>query len=91
VIPEKTGCYTDKRVEVSVTTGFLWNYLANDYEKREKDLICNFKAMGCRMSQKLHVLHSHVNIFKGKMGHYSEEQGERRHERFGKALPRPKV
>jgi len=67
---------------VSVTTGFLSNHLATGYEKRVKDLIRNFKAMGCRMSQKLHVLHHHLNDFKGKMGDYFEEQGERRLERF---------
>ena len=36
---------------VSVTTGFLWNHPATDYEKRVEDLMCNFKAMGFRMSQ----------------------------------------
>ena len=67
---------------VNETTGFLWNHLATDNEKRVKGLICNIKAMGCRMSQKLHVLHSHLNVFKGEMGDYSEEQGERRLGRF---------
>jgi len=65
---------------VSVTTRFLCYHLDTDYEKRVEDLICNFKAMGCRMSQKLHVLHSHLNVFKGKMGDYSEEQGESFHQ-----------
>jgi len=68
------ACYTDKRVEVSVTTGFLWNHLATDYEKRVEDLLCNFKAMGCRMSQKLHVLHFHLNVFKGRAQNFPKLQ-----------------
>ena len=33
-----------------------------------------YEKMGCRMSQKLHVLQSHIDQFKGNMGDYSEEQ-----------------
>ena len=36
-----------------------------------------YEKMGCRMSLKLHVLHSHIDEFKENMSHYSEEQGER--------------
>ena len=38
--------------------------------------------MGWRMSRKLHVLHCHLNVSKGKMRDYSEEQGERFHQDF---------
>ena len=39
-----------------------------------------YEKMGCRMSLKLHVLHSHIDEFKDNMGDYSEEQGERFHQ-----------
>ena len=38
--------------------------------------------MGWRMSRKSHVLHCHLNVFKGKMTDYSEEQGDRFHQDF---------
>ena len=38
-----------------------------------------YEKMGCKMSLKLHVLHSHIDEFKDNMGDYSEEQGERFH------------
>ena len=38
------------------------------------------EKMGCRMSLKLHILHSHIDEFKPSMGDYSEGQGERFHQ-----------
>ena len=39
-----------------------------------------YDKMGCKMSLKLHVLHSHIDEFKDNLGDYSEEQGERLHQ-----------
>ncbi|PNF15056.1 hypothetical protein B7P43_G16761, partial [Cryptotermes secundus] len=39
-----------------------------------------YKAQGCKMSLKVHFLHSHVDYFPENLGAYSEEQGERFHQ-----------
>ena len=36
--------------------------------------------MGCRMSLKLHFLHSHLDFFSPNIGDVSEEHGERFHQ-----------
>ncbi|XP_044597349.1 uncharacterized protein LOC123273930 [Cotesia glomerata] len=56
------------------------NNKAENYEKLVEDMLTNFKAMGCRMSLKVHMLHAHLDKFKNNMGAYSEEQGERFHQ-----------
>ncbi|PNF41332.1 hypothetical protein B7P43_G16974 [Cryptotermes secundus] len=43
-------------------------------------MLAAYKAQGCRMSLKVHFLHSHVDYFPQNLGAYSEEQGERFHE-----------
>ncbi|XP_048510257.1 uncharacterized protein LOC125500692 [Athalia rosae] len=64
----------------AVVSGFLGNNKAENYEKLVEDTLTNFKAMGCRMSLKVHMLHAHLDKFKNNMGAYSEEQGERFHQ-----------
>lgn len=64
----------------AVVSGFLGNNKAENYEKLVEDMLTNFKAMGCRMSLKVHMLHAHLDKFKNNMGAYSEEQGERFHQ-----------
>ncbi|XP_045461339.1 uncharacterized protein LOC123671506 [Harmonia axyridis] len=56
------------------------NNKAENYKKLVEDMLTNFKAMGCRMSLKVHMLHAHLDKFKNNMGAYSEEQGERFHQ-----------
>jgi len=65
---------------IEIVNGFLSNHRVANYEEVVQRLLMNFKAMGCRMSLKLHVLHSHLAVFKSNMGQYSEEQGERFHQ-----------
>ena len=36
--------------------------------------------MGCRMSLKIHFLHSHLNFFPPNLGAVSDEHGERFHQ-----------
>lgn len=64
----------------AVVNGFLGNNRADNYEELIETMLESFKIMGCRMSQKLHMLHSHLDQFKDNMGAYSEEQGERFHQ-----------
>lgn len=63
-----------------IVSGFLGNNRDPNYESIVHRLTKNFENMGCRMSLKVHILHSHLNKFKENMGIYSEEQGERFHQ-----------
>ena len=40
----------------------------------------NFKAIGARMSIKMHFLNSHLDYFPDNCGNFSEKQGERFHQ-----------
>jgi len=73
---EKQAWYSLK----SVIHGFLGNNRAENYKELISNMIDSFKIMGCRMSLKLHMLHAHLDQFKGNMGAFSEEQGERFHQ-----------
>ena len=61
----------------SVVEGFLGNHKADNFKNIVEELVDAYEKMGCRMSLKLHVLHSHIDEFMDNMGDYSEEQGER--------------
>ena len=65
---------------IDVVNGFLGNHKVENYKEAMPRLIDTYQQMGCRMSLKLHVLHSHLEVFKSNMGAYFEEQGERFHQ-----------
>ena len=65
---------------VAVIQGFLGNSKEENYRKLVDNLLKSYKEMGCRMSLKLHMMHSHLDFFKSSMGDYSEEHGERFHQ-----------
>ena len=65
---------------IDVVEGFLGNHKVENYKEVVQHLIRSYQAMGCRMSIKMHVFHSHLEVFKSNMGSYSEEQGERFHQ-----------
>ena len=65
---------------VVVVQGFLDNNKEGNYRELVDNLLKSYKEMGCRMSLKLHMMHSHLDFFKSKMGDYSEEHGERFHQ-----------
>ena len=44
------------------------------------NLIENYEKPDCRMSLKLHFLHSHLDFFRDNLGNVSEEHGERFHQ-----------
>ena len=63
-----------------VVKKFLGNYKDPDSENIVRNMLKNFKALGCSMSLKLHFLNSHLSYFPENLGDVSEEQGERFHQ-----------
>ncbi|KAJ8716001.1 hypothetical protein PYW08_013286 [Mythimna loreyi] len=59
---------------------FLGNIKSENYEQIVTDLLKNYQKMGCRMSLKIHFLHSHLDFFPQNLGAVSDEQGERFHQ-----------
>ena len=46
----------------------------------DQELIQSFKALGARMSVKMHFLRSHLDYFPDNCGYYSEEENKRFHQ-----------
>ena len=65
---------------VQVVQHFLGNNKAQNYEKLVDDMLKSYKRMGCRMSLKIHFLHSHLDFFPPNLGDVSDEHGERFHQ-----------
>ena len=65
---------------VSVVKGFLGNHKVPNFKDIVEELGNALEKMGCRMSLKLRIVHSHIDEFKDNLGDYSEEQGERFHQ-----------
>ena len=65
---------------VSAVNCFLGSKKEENYRELISDLLDPYKEMGCRMSPKLRMLHSHLDFFKSNMAAYSEEHGERFHQ-----------
>ena len=63
-----------------VVHGFLGNNRSKNYKTLVEDLINQFETHGCRMSIKMHYMHSHLDFFKENLGDVSEEHGERFHQ-----------
>ena len=63
----------------SVCSGFLGNTHVPDYQACIEKLLKSYEDMGCRMSLKIHFLHSHLNFFPPNLGTVSDEHGERFH------------
>jgi len=62
-----------------VVKNFLGNKKSEKYENIVEELLLSFQALECRMSIKVHYLHSHLEKFPENLGDISEEQGERFH------------
>jgi hypothetical protein len=60
----------------SVVENFLGNNKCSNYQELIEDMITKYQTLGCRMSLKLHVLHSHLDFFCDNMG----DIGERFHQ-----------
>ena len=63
-----------------IVEGFLGNHRRDDYAMVVSNLIKSYEKLGCRMSLKLHFLHSHLDFFRNNLGIVSEEHGERFHQ-----------
>ena len=59
--------------------GFLGNHRRDDYPMVVSNLIESYEKLGCRMSLKLHFLHSHLDFFRNNLGNVIKEHGERFH------------
>ncbi|UYV64917.1 hypothetical protein LAZ67_3002428 [Cordylochernes scorpioides] len=58
------------------------------------DLLLSYEALGCKMSLKIHFLHSHLDLFPDNPGAVSDEHGERFHQEISsmeKSVPRHKL
>lgn len=64
----------------TVIERFLGNTKDVHYQTIVEDMLEKMEAFGCRMSIKLHFLHSHLDFFPANLGAVSEEQGERFHQ-----------
>jgi hypothetical protein len=67
-------CHLEVQEYDMIATFALSTYHAID------NLIQHFKNLGCRMSIKVHFLHSHLDFFRENLGAVSEEQGEMFHQ-----------
>ena len=60
-----------------IVKGFLGNHRRAEYAIVVSKLIESYKKLGCRMSLKLHFLHSHLDLFRDNLGNVSEEHDKR--------------
>ena len=74
-------------IEFRAWRAFKWfcaNFLGNKkpllFKMGVENLLEAYKKMGCRMSLKIHFLHSHLDFFPANLGAISDEQGERFHQ-----------
>jgi len=58
-----------------VSTNFLGNIRAENYKELIEDMSLYHK-LGCNMSLKVHMLHSHLDFFPDNCGMFSDEHGE---------------
>jgi len=65
---------------VKVVNNFLGNYRADNYTDLVENMLKAYEKMGCRMSLKMHFLHSHLDFFPENLGAVSDEHGERFHQ-----------
>ena len=61
----------------SVCSGFLGNTRVPNYQACIEKVLKSYEDMGCRMSLKIHFLHSHLNVFPPNLVAVSDEHGER--------------
>ena len=64
----------------NVVQGFLGKKKDDNYKEIVDELLLSLRGLRCRMSIKLHYLHSHSDKFPDNLGDVSEEQGERFHQ-----------
>jgi hypothetical protein len=65
---------------VLVVQNFLGNQRAENYTALVNSMLTAYQRLGCRMSLKIHFLHSHLDFFPTNLGDVSDEHGERFHQ-----------
>ncbi|CAJ0962494.1 unnamed protein product [Ranitomeya imitator] len=76
----------------NVVQNFLGNKKAENYEEIVEEQLMSLRNLGCRMSIKIHYLHSHLDFFPENLGDVSEKQGEHFHQDIknnGRTVSRP--
>jgi len=63
-----------------VSSNFLGNIRAENYKELIEDMLSLYHKLGCNMSLKIHMLHSHLDFFPDNCGMFSDEHGERFHQ-----------
>ena len=63
----------------NVFAGFLGNNKAENDKDLIEELLNSYYGLGCRMSLKLHYLHSHLKFFRPNLGAVTEESGDVEH------------
>lgn len=66
----------------AVATKFLGNKRDDDYKQVVDNMLLSYQKLGCNMSLKLHLLHSHLDFFPDNCGAVSDEHGERFHQQI---------
>jgi hypothetical protein len=64
----------------ALCSNFLGSNKAENYRELVDNLLTSYHTLGCRMSLKIHILHSHLDFFPSNLGDVSDEQGERFHQ-----------
>ena len=63
-----------------IVENFLGNHKAENCAQLVDDMLDHYRKLGCRMSLKMHFLHSHLDFFPQNLGAVSDEHGERFHQ-----------
>ena len=76
---------TDAKLKAGIFIGPQILEMMCDSELKNKlkqldNMLKAYRRMGCRMSLKIHFLHSHLDFFPPNMGEVSDEHGERFHQ-----------
>lgn len=58
-----------------VSTNFLGNIRAENYTELIENMLSLYHKLGCNMSLKIYMLHSHLHFFPDNCGMYSDEHG----------------
>ena len=64
----------------NVIRKFLGNYKSKHYKRYVNKMLTQFHGLNVNTSLKLHFLHSHSDLFPGKLKSVSDEHGERFHQ-----------
>ena len=64
----------------AVCLNFLRNVKAKHYMELAKGLLNTYQTMGCNMSLKIHLLHSHLDFVPPNLSTVSDEHGEGLHQ-----------